>query len=204
MAVEINIHFRGLLDLLSIVTGQLNDILGSMIEPITEFQMRQVEAATERCIKKASSLYGREFASIAVDFDLKGKCAGMYQVKGRNRRIRYNPWLFAKYYKDSLSDTVTHEVAHYLVDCLYGLRRVKPHGDEWKAIMIDLGAEPKATGDYDLTGIPVRQYAKFNYRCACRTHQLTSLRHKKIVQRRAKYRCQYCHDFIVADLAASA
>ena len=40
------------------------------------------------------------------------------------------------------------------------LRRVKPHGVEWKSVMVDLGAEPKATGSYDLTGIPVRQYAR--------------------------------------------
>jgi SprT protein len=112
--------------------------------------------------------------------------------------------LFAKYFDDSLSDTVAHEVAHYVIDCLYGLRRVKPHGVEWKSVMVDLGAEPKATGSYDLTGIPVRQYAKFAYKCGCRTHQLTSLRHKKILQRRAQYCCQYCHGFLVADIAASA
>jgi len=175
-----------------------------MIEPISEFQMRQVEAATELFVEKASQLYGRRFDSITVDFDLKGKCAGMYQVKGRKRRIRYNPWLFAKYFEDSLSDTVTHEVAHYVVDCLYGLRRVKPHGVEWKRVMVDLGAEPKATGSYDLTGIPVRRYAVFSYKCGCRTHQLTSLRHKKILQRRAQYCCQFCHGFLVADIAASA
>ena len=175
-----------------------------MIEPITDLQMRQVEVATERCVEKASQLYGQRFDAITVHFDLKGKCAGMYQVKGRNRRIRYNPWLFAKYFEDSISDTVTHEVAHYVVDCLYGLRRVKPHGVEWKSVMVELGAEPKATGSYDLTGIPVRQYTKFAYKCACRTHQLTSLRHKKILYKRAQYRCQYCHGFLVADIAASA
>ena len=38
-----------------------------------------------------------------------------------------------------LSDTVIHEVAHYIVDCLYGFQRVKPHGPEWKSIMVDLG-----------------------------------------------------------------
>ena len=175
-----------------------------MIEPISELQMRQVEAATERCVEKAAELYGRRFDPITVHFDLRGKCAGMYQVKGRSRRIRYNPWLFAKYFEDSIGNTVTHEVAHYVVDCLYGLRRVKPHGAEWKGVMVDLGAEPNATGSYDLTGIPVRQYSQFAYKCACRTHQLTSLRHKIILQRRAQYRCQYCHDFLVADLAASA
>ena len=51
-----------------------------MIEPITDLQMRQVEVATERCVEKASQLYGQRFDAITVHFDLKGKCAGMYQV----------------------------------------------------------------------------------------------------------------------------
>lgn len=174
-----------------------------MIEPISDTQMRQVEAATLSYIKVASALYEHQFAPIAVHFDLRGKCAGMYERKGDVRRIRFNPWLFAKYYEDSLGNTVIHEVAHYLIDCLYGLRRVKPHGEEWKAIMVDFGARPKATGDYDLTGIPMRQYAKFAYKCICRTHQLSSVRHKRIVQRGAQYRCQSCHTYIESDRAAS-
>lgn len=174
-----------------------------MIEPITDIQKRQVELATVSYIKVASGHYGRKFAPISVDFDLRGKCAGMYEVRGSSKRIRFNPWLFAKYYEESLSDTVIHEVAHYLVDCMYGLRRVKPHGDEWKSIMIDFGAPPKATGDYDLTGIPTRQYAKFAYKCPCRTHQLTGVRHKRIVQRGYQYRCQYCHNFIESDRAVN-
>ena len=163
------------------------------IEPISQQQQAEVRRATYRCISQAEQLYQRKFKELQVDFDLSGKCAGMYQVRRSQRRIRFNPWIFAKYYEDSLGDTVTHEVAHYIVDCLYGLRRVKPHGAEWQAVMRDLGGEPRATGNYDLTGIPTRQYQRFAYSCACRTHQLTSLRHRKILKGRAKYLCQYCH-----------
>ncbi|MDA8787001.1 SprT-like domain-containing protein [Porticoccaceae bacterium] len=163
------------------------------IEPITQQQQAEVIEATSRCIALAADIYEREFSSVPVDFDLRGKCAGMYQVRRKQRRIRYNPWLFAKYYQDSLSDTVTHEVGHYIVDCLYGSRRVKPHGPEWKSIMLDLGGIPRATGDYDLTGIPMRQYQRFDYLCGCRAHQLTIMRHRKIQRGRASYLCQFCH-----------
>ena len=93
-------------------------IQATLIEPIDDQQRAEVREATDACIGQARTLYGRDFSILPVDFDLRGKCAGMYQVRRGQRRIRYNPWLFAKYYSDSLSDTVTHEVAHYVVDCL--------------------------------------------------------------------------------------
>ena len=71
-----------------------------MIEPISDIQKTHVEAATTSYIKLSAGLYDRKFDPIPVHFDLKGKCAGMYEVKGRFQRIRYNPWLFAKYYED--------------------------------------------------------------------------------------------------------
>ena len=81
-----------------------------MIEPISEQQKKHVIIATADRISLAGRLFGRDFEQIDVDFDLKGRCAGMYQVRGRLRRIRFNPWLFAKYFDESVSDTVTHEV----------------------------------------------------------------------------------------------
>jgi SprT protein len=169
-----------------------------IITPISQQQQAEVIAATNRCIDRASVLYGRVFETLPINFDLQGRCAGMYQVRGSMRRIRFNPWLFAKYYQDSISDTVIHEVAHYIVDRLYGLKRVTPHGAEWKKIMLDLGAIPKATANYDLTGIPTRQYQRFAYSCGCRTHRLTAIRHRKIIEYGAKYLCQFCHGRLVA------
>jgi len=163
------------------------------IAPISKKQQEQVSAATAACIDKAGVLFERKFSKLPVDFDLRGKCAGMYQVRARQRRIRYNPWIFAKYYQESLANTVVHEVAHYIVDCMWGFRAVKPHGKEWRQIMIAMGAVPTVTGKYDLTGIPIRQYQRHAYQCNCRVHQLTLLRHNKIVSQVASYRCQFCH-----------
>lgn len=162
------------------------------IEPISRSQKAEVVTVTEDCIKKAGQCYDRQFSRLPVLFDLKGKCAGMYQRRGDARRIRYNPWLFAKYYPQSLQQTIPHEVAHYIADCLWGIERIKPHGREWRSVMIALGAKPVATGNYSLEGIPVRQYQRYDYQCNCKVHQLTAIRHRRIQLGKASYRCHHC------------
>ena len=137
------------------------------ITPVTDSQRLQITQATHHCIERAGVLLDRDFALLPVAYDLQGKCAGMYQIRGSQRRIRYNPWIFAKYFEESLENTVIHEVAHYVVDCVWGIRRVKPHGKEWRQIMVTMGAEPNATGHYDLTGIPTRRYKRYAYKCDC-------------------------------------
>jgi len=167
-----------------------------MITPISDRQRLQITQATNDCIARAGVIFDRDFAFVSVVYDLQGKCAGMYQIRGAQRRIRYNPWIFAKYFEESLTNTVIHEVAHYVVDCVWGIRHVKPHGKEWRETMVAMGAEPKATGSYNLSGIPTRQYRRYAYRCECKTHELTILRHRKIVERGASYRCQSCHSIL--------
>ena len=169
------------------------------ITPVTDSQRLQITQATHHCIERAGILLDRDFALLPVAYDLQGKCAGMYQIRGSQRRIRYNPWIFAKYFEESLENTVIHEVAHYVVDCVWGIRRVKPHGKEWRQIMVTMGAEPNVTGHYDLTGIPTRHYKRYAYKCDCKTHQLTILRHRKIVERGASYRCQSCRSALQQD-----
>lgn len=163
------------------------------ISPVTKSQRAQIIRATHDAIANAEEIFRQSFPALPIHFDLHGKCAGMYQVKGPNKRIRYNPWIFAKYYEESLSNTVVHEVAHYLVDCLWGINKVKPHGREWKNTVRLMGAEPIVRGDYDLTGIPRRQYRSFKYLCDCRSHELTILRHRKIEAKKARYHCKACH-----------
>ena len=164
-----------------------------IINPLTNQQQTAVIKATDLCIKNSERKFGQQFSLVTVDFDLWGKCAGMYQVRGSKRRIRFNPWIFSKYYDESISNTVVHEVAHYLVDCIWGIRHVKPHGKEWKNTMLALGVEPIVRGNYDLTGVPQKIYQRFDYRCDCKVHHLTTLRHRKITEQGAIYRCQACH-----------
>jgi len=168
------------------------------IEPIADQQKIQVVDRTLEVIAKASELYDQKFLSIPIAFDLRGKCAGMYRRSGREKLIRFNPWLFAKYYQHSLEQTVPHEVAHYITDCLWSGSKVKPHGKEWKSVMQLLGAEPAVTGNYDLTGIPLKQYQQFDYSCGCKTHQLSIIRHRRLVKGQAEYRCRSCQGLLQA------
>ena len=162
------------------------------IAPIDAGRQQVVRRATEHCVRRAGVICGREFAPIAVTFDLYGRSAGMYQVRSDERSIRYNPYLFAKYFEDSLAVTVPHEVAHYATDMLYGLHRVRPHGAEWQAVMRSLGAEPRVSAAYDLSGIPVRRQRRFDYVCGCSAHRLTAQRHNKVHRGEVGYRCRRC------------
>ena len=159
---------------------------------LTQQQQQEVETLTHWYVEKASEQLKQKIGRIPVLFDLTGRTAGMYRVKRNQRCIRYNPFIFARYYKDSLQNTVPHEVAHYVVDHIYGRKSIKPHGRQWQSVMALFNREPKVTGNYDLTGLPGRNYATFAYRCQCKTHQLTSIRHNRILRGQTQYSCNRC------------
>ncbi|MBK6510644.1 MAG: SprT-like domain-containing protein [Haliea sp.] len=104
----------------------------AVVQPIGLVQQRQVEERTEEYLALAERIFARRFDRIPVLFDLKGRAAGMFKIVGKHRVIRYNPWIFAKYYAENLRDTVPHEVAHYVVHEVYPRRSTKPHGHAWK------------------------------------------------------------------------
>lgn len=168
-----------------------------ILSPITLQQQQQVLQKTASYIHLAVDIYNKNIGQIPVYFDLKGRAAGMYVSEHKNQYIRYNPYIFAKYFEDNLLITVPHEVAHYISDVLYGLRNIKPHGSEWKNIMLSFNTEPNITSDYDLTGIPVRKLQRFEYQCGCRKHQLTAIRHNKVRRGKVSYRCKYCASPVV-------
>jgi len=164
----------------------------TMIEPINEQQQHLVVTAAEDCLRKARDLFSTSFDPITIEFDLSGRAAGMYCRRGKQRWIRFNPYIFAKYFEDNLVNTVVHEIAHYIADVLYGANKIRPHGQEWKSLMQALGATPKRTCSYDLEGIPRRHFKQFSYACDCSSHQLGSRRHNKISQGKARYYCRKC------------
>lgn len=167
------------------------------LRPVDSKQKQQVLIATETCLRRAAELFDVPYQPLTVTFDLTGRAAGQYRVDRNGRRIRYNPYLFAKYFDDNLDNTVPHEVAHYVVDCLYRCRRVRPHGEEWKRVMRALGARPHATARYDLSGVPVRRQQRFMYRCSCGEHALSSVRHNRIRNQRAAYSCRACGSSLI-------
>ena len=170
------------------------------ISPLSAEQRKKVIRQTQAYIRQAADLFGIKDEAIEISFNLKGRSAGMYRVKyGKGlilnrqlREIRYNPYIFSKYFTDNYSTTIPHEVAHYVTDIIYGLKNIKPHGKEWKAVMHAFGADASVTANYDLAGIPLKKLSVFTYRCDCREHQLSSIRHNKITKRRYQYYCNNC------------
>ncbi len=168
-----------------------------LIEPIGAAEQAEVRERTELFVSLAGKLLDYQFPMLPVEFDLQGTTAGMFKVHGKKCWIRYNPWIFGKYYVENLRDTVPHEVAHYIIHQLYDDRRVKPHGPEWQALMAGFGADPGVTFNLDLSGIPQRRQRSHAYRCLCQDHEVSSTRHNRVQKGKASYQCRQCHGDLV-------
>ena len=168
-----------------------------IIQPIDTQQQEQVIARTGQYLAHAATIMQRGFEQITVTFDLKGRAAGMYCVRQGKKWIRYNPYIFAKYFEDNLQQTVAHEVAHYVIDQVHGQQNVRPHGKEWQTLMRAMGVEPNRTCNYNLQGVPLRRQNYHSYVCACASYQLTSRRHNRIVRDGICYFCRKCKQPLV-------
>jgi len=163
-----------------------------MVEPISNAIQRKIIILVNNYITQAENIFNRQFKPIDILFDLKGRSAGMYKLYRGKRVIRFNPYHFAKYPDENMSETIPHEVAHYIADQVYGIRNIRPHGQEWQALMLKFGVQPKRTFSYSLDGIPTRAHKKFAYRCSCTQYEITTRRHNKIKKGLAAYSCRQC------------
>jgi SprT protein len=164
----------------------------TIVAPITSSQQQQVVERVAELLLQCEQQFDQAFKAIEIRFDLTGRASGMYVVKHKQQYFRFNIFILAKYFEDSLATTVPHEVAHYVSDVLFGIKNIRPHGKEWQSIMYTLGVEPRVTGNYDLTGMPVKRQRRFDYVCDCMTHQLTTTRHNKVLKSNARYSCKKC------------
>lgn len=128
---------------------------------------------------------------IEVSFDLKGQAAGQMQLQGKQLRLRFNPILMNQNYQHFIEVAVGHELAHAVAALVYG-RKIKPHGLEWQSIMVLFGLEAERCHDYDVSQAQVRRLQRFRYRCACREHELTVIRHRRIQSGEREYICRSC------------
>ena len=166
-----------------------------METPLAFAQQNAVITQTHVLIELANKQLNLRLKPIKVFFDIHGSAWGYYVRKRSNRFIRYNPWLFDKYFTEGMTDTVPHEVAHYIVDMRYR-KRCQPHGAEWRDIMQLFGiAQPRATSRHNLDGVPVRRQQRFHYICACQSHEISTTRHRRIL-RGQQYLCARCREAI--------
>jgi len=176
------------------------------IQPLSTGKQQQVIAQTQAYIEQAVKLFNIKNRKVEINFSLKGRAAGMYRVRHHagwrfaepQREIRYNSLIFSKYYNDNYNTTIPHEVAHYVSDIIYGLKKIKPHGKEWQSIMQTFGANAAVTASYDLSGIALKKQRFFKYQCRCKEHQLSTIRHNRHRTNATRYYCKACKQVLVA------
>jgi SprT protein len=93
-----------------------------------------------------------------------------------------------------LRQTVPHECAHLIARTIFGVH-IKPHGNEWKTVMVQLGANPKRCHSYDTSNSTVYQKSKFVYECRCQKHVVGPTRHKKMLKG-LRYTCRNCRSIL--------
>ncbi len=126
-----------------------------------------------------------------IRFDLRGQAAGQVQWQRRKPVLRYNLEIARRHTADFLATTVTHEAAHLVTTACHG--RVRPHGDEWRAVMAYFGIDrPSRCHDYSLDESGIKRQRRWAYRCDCRNHELSTTRHNRARSGNAVYHCRYC------------
>ncbi len=153
---------------------------------------------TLQLIRQANRVFGLAIKDPQIIFDLKGQTAGMVKFLTKGLvQIRYNNKLLEENREHFLTQTLVHEVAHIVARTKYG-RHIRPHGQEWQHIMIHFGARPQRCHSYDVSRTEQRKMRRFNYKCQCRSHQLTTIRHNR-VRRGQSYICRHCSSPLIHD-----
>ena len=144
----------------------------------------------EQCFDYANERFNQHFDLPKISFKQRGKVAGSARLQ--SNELRFNPILLQDNLDIFINEVVPHEVCHLLAHQLYG--RVKPHGQEWQALMIDLYAvTPKTHHNMDIQKVAGEV---FRYYCQCGTLELSIRRHNKITRGKQNYICRKCHSVL--------
>lgn len=138
---------------------------GSDLPP---FIVEEVHKKVAWCYEKADAFFKREFPRCKVQFGVTGTYGG-WASYGKNL-IKLNSEFLLRQFRDMIDDTIPHEVAHLITYQVFkkgkpweASKKVKPHGAEWKTVMMAVfGIEAKRCHSYK-TGYVLNQ-AGSNYR----------------------------------------
>ncbi len=155
---------------------------------------KYIKSVTKATLMKANEIFGKTFKPIEIRYDIQGKCAGQYCVQGDNEYFRYNMDIAKKNGKEVFKTTVVHEIAHYITKCLHP-EYIRPHGKEWKSVMIALGInDPKTT--HIMKCAPARKVKRVPVKCSCMTHMITVNMRTKILNGSVRI-CKKCKTKLV-------
>lgn len=152
---------------------------------------QQASTRSRALLRQAQEHFSTEMPEVEIRFNLRGQAAGVVGFFSDHKPvIRYNAQLLSENSAHFLATTIPHEVAHVVSRTLHG-PSIRPHGAEWKAVMRFFGLEGKRCHNYDISRSKIRRIKRFDYHCACRLHQLSSIRHKRILAGQV-YMCRQC------------
>jgi SprT protein len=155
----------------------------------------EIKEKVEKCIAIAEKFFNTSFIRPqSIIFKRNGTTAGWSNYGKKTLMFQLD---LAENNSDHfLNQTVPHEVAHYVQRAVYGYG-VKPHGREWKYIMLSVfKIQPDRCHQYDTSVTKKRKVAKFTYTCGCRTHQVSAVKHNRMLLNKARYICNRCEGSI--------
>jgi len=133
-----------------------------------------------------------------IKFTKRGKVSGCVEYEYESvKAFNFNMVLLRENTESFLETTVPHEIAHFLVHFLHGFSYTRSgrriiHGKNWKNMMRYLGVDPNRCHSYNTDNCTTRRLKKFTYKCGCRSYELTSIRHNRVMKGTANYRCKHC------------
>lgn len=162
----------------------------------------RIHEKIEESFKKAEAFYGRSFSRPKhIVFKTKGTSGG-HCCYGRSE-LMFQIELAKNHAEDFISQTVPHEVAHWIDVERYGYERTRTgryvhHGRTWKYIMRHVyGLNPDRCHSYDVSTVVTKQQERHNYTCNCgQSHVVSTTIHNRIMNGK-KYRCRICRTNLV-------
>lgn len=104
------------------------------------------------------------------------------------KHIQFSPAIFSQFTLTERLKIITHEVCHVVAE--YKHKNIKPHGKEWKNLMILLGYNPDRCFDLSSTGWRNHPYM-FETLCCCGHQFVTKRTFNKL--ERFGWICPKCH-----------
>lgn len=159
---------------------------------------KEIVEKVEECFLIAEKFFNRTFERPKnIIFKRSGTTGGHSNYFKRELMFQLD---IAEHNADDFIKTVVpHEVSHYVQRAVYGYSdNVKPHGREWKYIMVRVyNLPPDRCHSYDVSVTKTRKRRRFMYSCGCSTtHSISSVIHNRIQSGKKRYSCNKCRQTI--------
>lgn len=150
---------------------------------------------------KANDLFKYDFSTLKLvidDMPIAKNTLAFYRPS--TKTVHMNKVIMNTLDDETLKNILIHEIAHHVTKIVCPNRK-QEHGPEFKKIDRMLGGlgqtkiDLKDNRDAFMTQSSTRKSTTFTYVCGCDTHQISKIRHNKILKG-SKYSCGKCKQLI--------